>query len=368
LDMDQKQSHYADLKELAGIARNGAELSQNFLSLGTQAEEQPQAVSLNQAIKKVITLLEKTFPKTIHFESSLEPYVQPIQVIPTLVEQLLFNLCLNARDAMPDGGKLLLKTENVTVTEKDGRGLQVASPGDYVQLTVADTGYGMAPEVQARIYEPLYTTKEPGQGTGLGLAMVLLSVKKYHGFIHCESKPGGGTSFHIFLPSLKAEPFSSPDKKLATPLVGGRETILMVDDDEVIRQLSTRILNKFGYTVLTAGCGDEAVELFRQKQDSIDLIILDLNMPGMDGCSCLEALLELDPQARVIISSGQVENPLTSSDGPAGTLAFLNKPYSVGKLLSVVRTAMDQPQPGAGNHASTVTAGEDSGQAEEPLG
>ena len=219
---------------------------------------------------------------------------------------------------------------------------RVAKPGDYVQLTVSDTGHGMDKETLEHIFEPFYTTKETGKGTGLGLATVYGIVKSHNGHIVCYSELGVGTTFKIYLPALEfTEGTARAEEQIMIPQ-GGSETVLLIDDDKPIRILGTEILENFGYTVLTATDGESALDLYREKKEDIDLVILDLIMPGMGGKRCMVELLKINPDVRVAIASGY------SPDGPTkeilknGAKGFINKPYDMRRMLKVVREVLDQ--------------------------
>ncbi len=259
----------------------------------------------------------------------------------TQIDQILMNLAVNARDAMPDGGRLIFETGNVTLDEEYTRTHLEARPGAYVRLAVTDTGSGMGKETQEHIFEPFYTTKGIGVGTGLGLAMVHGIVKQHGGHVTCYSEPGEGTSFKIYFPAL-TETEEKEETIVREMPRGGTETVLLVDDEESIRDLGSRILAKAGYKVVTAANGKEAIEAFQVRADEISLVVLDLMMPEMGGKQCLEEILSIDPTAKVIIASG------FSADGPTkdaledGAKAFANKPYDIRQLLEVVRAVLDE--------------------------
>ncbi len=241
-------------------------------------------------MEQVQKLLSRTIPKMIEIKLVLSDDLASVNADPVQVEQVLMNLAVNAKDAMQDGGKLTIETRNVRLDEDYCRMHLGAKPGDYVMLSVSDTGHGMDKETLNHIFEPFYTTKETGLGTGLGLAMVYGIVKQHEGYIMCYSEPGAGNAFSIYLPIMGTEPEPKPltDKPV---LRKGTETVLLVDDEEMIRDLGKEILELSGYTVLTAATGNEAMDLYEKEREEISLVILDLIMPGMDGKQCLEELL-----------------------------------------------------------------------------
>ena len=261
---------------------------------------------------------------------------------PRLIKDMM-NLAVNARDAMPDGGKLTIETKNVALDEEYCRGHVGAKPGDYVLLSVSDTGCGMDEETLQRIFEPFFTTKTVGKGTGLGLAMVYGIVKQHGGYVTCDSEPGAGSTFKIYLPVVQIEAeLGTPAEKLMIPR--GMATILLVDDEEPIVELGKRILERSGYTVLIAANGKDALSLYEKERDTISLVILDLIMPGMGGKKCFQELLKINPQVKVIIASGYTSAGTLKDATELGARGFVRKPFDIGPtLLRTVREVLDQP-------------------------
>lgn len=260
---------------------------------------------------------------------------------PTQMDQILMNLAMNAKDAIHDGGKLTIETANVFLDEEFARTYLGGKPGEYVVLSVSDTGHGMNKETLDHIFEPFYTTKEVGKGTGLGLAMVYGIVQQHGGQVRCYSEPGLGTTFKIYLPALVAERgiLETPTHE-AMPR-GGTETILLVDDEEFVQDLGKRILERSGYTVLISANGKEALDLYKKERDKISLVILDLIMPEMGGKQCLEELLKIEPKARVLIASGFAANRQTKEAMETGARGFVGKPYNLKEMLQTVRKVLD---------------------------
>jgi CheY-like chemotaxis protein len=277
----------------------------------------------------------------IDIELQLTDDLRFVHADSTHVEQMLMNLVVNAKDAMPDGGKLIIKTENVILNEEFCKIHPDANPWMYALLTVADNGHGIDKETLDHIFEPFYTTKEVGKGTGLGLAMVYGIVKSHRGFVSCSSQPGEGTTFKVYLPTVEQEVEMVEEKKIKASVKGGKEKILLVDDEEVIRDLGVQILGEFGYAVLTAPNGESALELYRTKPDEIDLVILDLFMPGMGGMRCLEELLKINPHVRIIISSGYVVNGSTEKTIEEKARGYISKPFDREQILGLIREALD---------------------------
>jgi len=275
----------------------------------------------------------------IELELHLAEDLKPVNADFVQLEQVLMNLAVNAKDAIPEGGKLVIATQKAPMDMGFGSAHLGAVPGECVLLTVSDTGEGINQEAIDHIYEPFFTTKGVGKGTGLGLSMVYGIVKNHDGYINCCSEPGGGTVFKIYLPTCEpAESSVEVDSLEARP--DQIATILLVDDEESIRDLGSQTLGEFGYEVLTAADGEEAFEVYRYKKNQIDLIILDLIMPGMGGIKCLEKLLEYDPHVKVVISSGYSTNGQKKKLIESGAVTYLGKPYLTRELLSVVCEAL----------------------------
>jgi PAS domain S-box-containing protein len=332
-----------ELQQIVRAATRGAELTQQLLTFSRKIESELQPIDFNREVENVRLLLERTIPKMIEVEFSLAEDLKMVNADPGQVEQILMNLAVNAKDAMPDGGKLIVETANVILDQDYCKIHRVAKPGDYVQLTVTDTGHGIDKMTIEHIFEPFYTTKETGKGTGLGLATVYGIVKSHNGHIVCFSEPDEGTTFKIYLPTIDSTEEARKAEEHMTAPEGGSETILLVDDEEPIRSLGTQILEEFGYTVLTAADGESALQLYSEEQKKIDLVILDLIMPGMGGKLCLVELLKTNLEAKVTIASGY------SPDGPTreilknGAKGFISKPYDLRQMLKVVREVLDEP-------------------------
>jgi two-component system cell cycle sensor histidine kinase/response regulator CckA len=329
-----------DLERVFLAARKGADLVQGLLTFSRKVEPKPLILDLNQRIRQTENFLERTIPKMIHIEMVLADDLDRIHADPTQIEQVLMNLAVNARDAMPDGGRLVIETANVFLDEESGKALLGVQPGEYVLLSVSDTGYGMDKETLDHIFEPFYTTKEVGKGTGLGLSMVYGIVHQHGGHITCYSEPGKGTTFKIYFPAVEMEMNSDVAATGIMPAFG-TETILLVDDEDLVRDLGKRVLERSGYTVLTAANGKEALELYKKERDKISLVILDLIMPEMGGKQCLEELLKIDPKARVLIASGYSAEGEAKGALGKGARGFVGKPYNMKGMLRSVREVLD---------------------------
>ena len=252
------------------------------------------------------------------------------------------NLCVNARDAMASGGSIILRAENVFVDENYARMHLEAKPGRYVTLTVSDTGTGMSPEVVGRIFEPFFTTKDMTKGTGLGLSTVLSIVKSHGGFVNVYSELGKGSQFVIYLPALAIEEKVNAPRLPADWPVGHGELILVVDDEETIRQITASTLETFGYRVLAATDGTEAVALYAEHRKEVAVVLTDMLMPFMDGPATIRALLKMNPDVRIIAASGLTAGQRAGEAALEGVKIFLSKPYTAEKLLKALGEVLGQ--------------------------
>ncbi len=333
--------------QLLGIqesADRASDLVNRLLTFGRRADTHKQAVDLNREVRQTCRMLERTIPRMISIEMELESRLQPIKADPTQLDQIIMNLGNNAKDAMPAGGRLIFKTANVTLDHEFCQGLKGCQPGDYVLLEVSDTGQGMDENTLAHIFDPFFTTKGVGEGTGLGLSTVYGIVQAHGGHITCQSRPKGGTTFRIYLPVMRdaeiqqAAPLPPP----SPPAAQGRgETVLVVDDEADVLNILKEALERNGYHVLQARSGEEALEIFSGTNGVVDLVIMDLGMPGMGGRRCLEEMLRLDPEARIIVATGYSSHGQQESILQAGARGFVAKPYRLQHLLARIRQALD---------------------------
>jgi PAS domain S-box-containing protein len=332
---------YEKLEAIEKSAQRASDLTKQLLIFSRKVESKLRPIDLNKETEQISKMLERTIPKMINIELHQAENLNIINADPAQIEQILMNLGVNARDAMPNGGRLIFETENIILDEHYCKIHLGSKPGHYVKLSISDTGHGMDKETLKHIFDPFYTTKEIGKGTGLGLAMVYGIVKSHNGYIMCYSEPDEGTIFKIYFPVIKKETESLGLKEEKFPIKGGSETILLVDDEEVIRELGKEILSKFGYTVLMASDGETALEIYRENKREISLVILDIIMPGMGGRICLEKLLKINPELRIIIASGYSTNGPTREVLKAGAKGFIGKPYNINQILKSVREALD---------------------------
>jgi PAS domain S-box-containing protein len=314
-------------------AERGADMVRQVLSFARGVEGERVALQPKHLIKDVVKILKDTLPKSIEIRFELPNDLWLISADATQVHQVLMNLCVNARDAMPHGGELLLRAENATLDENYARKHLEAEPGRYVVITVTDTGTGMPPEVVSRIFEPFFTTKEIGKGTGLGLSTALTIIRSHGGFFNVYSELNRGTQFVVYLPALAAGEAAGSAPALPDFPAGQGELILVVDDEEAIREITKGTLETFNYRVLTAGDGTEAVALYARHGADVACVITDMMMPFMDGPATIRALQKLNPQVKIIAASGLAAQEKAAEATSLGVRLFLSKPYTAEKLL-----------------------------------
>jgi CheY-like chemotaxis protein/two-component sensor histidine kinase len=316
-------------------------LVSRILTVSKKAESKARPMDLNDAIRRAMKLIRRTIPRMIDIKLALGKDLRIIDADPAQVQQILLNLAVNARQAMPDGGRLLIETSNVSLSDEYLRAHIGAKPGPHVVLIVSDNGVGIQPEFIDRIFEPFFTTKLNGEGTGLGLAMVHGIVSQHGGYIRCYSEPGRGTSFRMYFPVSASEVGLEPTTTRDMPAFGS-ETILLVDDDHRVRDMANQLIKMGGYRVLTAQSGEQALAVYAREGSDISLVILDLNMPGMGGRRCLEELLRMDPNVKVLVASGYSSNGISQEDKGAGARGFISKPYDAKAILGAIRNVLDR--------------------------
>ena len=341
MELAQKGMKFSEMDAIRHASKRGADLVKQILTFSRKVDTKFETINLNDDVRMAERLLYRTIPKMIGIRVDLEERLNTVRADSGQIEQILLNLAVNAKDAMPQGGRLTVTTQNIQAEDLYCSCCGTYLTGQYVLLKVSDTGNGMSEDVLKHIFEPFFTTKGPAEGTGLGLSTVFGIVKIHSGHISCESEVGKGTTFSIYFPAIQeTKPEIETEQELA-PILGGTETILVVDDEPLIRELAERILTNAGYSVLTAGSGTEALQVYAQHKWDIALVILDLIMPEMGGEQCLKELLKIDPQVKALIASGFAV--------PGDTKAFLAseakgrvaKPFNMRDLLRSVRHVLD---------------------------
>jgi CheY-like chemotaxis protein len=280
-------------------------------------------------------IAKETFPRSIEIRTDTQKDIWIISGDATQLHQVIMNLCVNARDAMPEGGILSISAENLLIDENYARMNIDAKVGQYVVITVSDTGTGIPPEILDRIFDPFFTTKQPGKGTGLGLSTSLAIVKSHGGFINVYSEVGKGTVFKVYLPVVKTTEVQKVEEQLEL-LAGHGELILVVDDEAMVRQITSSILETHGYKVLTANDGKEAIKVYKQNREKIKAVLMDMMMPVMDGQACIRALRRVNPDIKIIAVSGLAEKEKLAKVAVTHVKAFLPKPYVAKKLLKTI--------------------------------
>jgi len=332
-----------EIAEVSKAAERAAQLTRQLLAYSRVQVLAPRTLDLNEVVAETETMLERLIGENIEFSMTLAEELGCVSADAGQIERITMNLVVNARDAMPDGGKLLLETANVTLADvSTGRRLD-APPGDYVMLALTDTGQGMDAATVGRIFEPFYTTKERGVGTGLGLSSVYGIVKQSGGHIDVESEPGVGTTFRLYFPRVPGEAEAFSPKPADEISLMGSETVLLVEDEEPVRRLETEILKLYGYTVLVAGDGAAGLELAQSHPHPIQLLMTDILMPKMGGIELAERLSILRPGLKVLYTSGY-----NDSGGGVDALAgsrYLQKPYAMEELARTLRELLDPAQP-----------------------
>ncbi|MDX2216670.1 MAG: response regulator [Oculatellaceae cyanobacterium bins.114] len=322
------------LKMLELNAKRGAMLVKQVLSFARGVEGERTILQLRHLIIEIQHIVEETFPKSIEIDLKIAQDLWTITGNATQLHQVLMNLCINACDAMPDGGKLAIAAQNLFIDENYARMNLDAKVGHFIQVSVSDTGSGIAPEVLDRIFEPFFTTKELGKGTGLGLSTVIGIVKNHGGFVSVSSELGKGTHFNLFFPAVVAsEPWESKDSEI---LIGNNELVLVVDDEAAICASNKALLEAYNYQVLTANSGIEAIVLYTEYQDKISLVLVDIMMPSMDGALTIRALQKINPQIKIVAISGLVSSSQIAVVASSGIQSFLPKPYTAKELVQAV--------------------------------
>jgi two-component system cell cycle sensor histidine kinase/response regulator CckA len=329
------------LNEVRQAGERASSLTRQLLAFSRKQIAAPVPLDLKKLVDELRKMLSRLIGEDVRLEVLLCPEDALIKADPGQVEQMLLNLVVNARDAMPQGGRLEIETSCVELTEEFARHHPGAQPGPHVLLRISDTGCGMTPEVQARIFEPFFTTKEPGKGTGLGLATVYGIVQQTDAHLEVESEPGRGTTFRIWFPRLGAKPPGAKSSPRLACIPHGTETILLVEDQPEVRALARLALAACGYTILEAGCGPDALALLQRHQGPLDLLMTDMIMPRMTGRELADRLLTQWPGLKVLFFSGYTADAIMRQGVLEQGLPFLQKPFTLSALARKVREVLD---------------------------
>lgn len=341
IDESPAQTRPAALfRSIHSQALRAAGLTKQLLAYARRQILEPRNIDLNQVLGETTEMLRRVISESVEITLALSPQPMVVRVDPAQIEQVIMNLCLNARDAMPKGGRLTIETSRAEFDAAYCENHQYAHPGKYIKLSISDTGTGMDAETLKHIFEPFFTTKEVGQGTGLGLATTYAIVKQHQGSIETISEPGRGTAFHVHLPAFEGP--AEPRQMLeTTPARHGTETILVAEDNEGVRELIQEVLLSLGYKLIVATDGEQAITEFNSHSDSISLVLLDMVMPKACGPEVYEAIRKTNPEVPVILTSGYSEKVNDVPSITTGPAAILQKPYSPKTLGHKVREMLD---------------------------
>ena len=343
---DRRDPRREEVEEILKAADRATSLTRQLLAFGRRQVLQPQILDLNSVVSNMNKMLRRLIGEDIQLITLLDPELWSVKVDPGMIEQVIMNLAVNSRDALPNGGKLTIETANVIHDEEyAGRHVSV-KPGYYAMLAVSDNGCGMDKETQSHLFEPFFTTKEKGKGSGLGLSTVYGITKQSGGNIWAYSEPGQGTTFKIYLPRVEVVAKAYKPKVRPSVAPGGIETILLVEDEEAVRSMVSKILQNKGYTVLEARHGNEAIEICERYEGSIHLMVTDVVMPQMSGRELAERLAPVLPDMKVLYMSGYPDNTIVQHGVLEPGTAFLQKPFTLNALELKVREVLDASRPG----------------------
>ena len=343
--LDPRDPRREEVEEIRKAAERATALTRQLLAFGRRQVLQPQVLDLNEVVANMDRMLQRLIGEDIQLLTVLDPELWTVKVDPGQIEQVIMNLAVNARDAMPGGGKLTIETANVILDEGYARRHVSVKPGPCVMLAVTDNGCGMDKETQSHLFEPFFTTKETGVGTGLGLSTVYGIIKQSGGNIWAYSELGQGTTFKIYLPRVEEAVETYRPKAAPAVSPGGSETILLVEDEEAVRSIVSKILQNKGYSVLEAHHGNEALQICEHHEGPIHLMVTDVVMPQVSGRELAERLMLLRPEIRVLFMSGYPDNAIVHHGVLGAGTAFLQKPFTLNALEYKVRELLDAPPP-----------------------
>ncbi|WP_456408436.1 PAS domain S-box protein [Caldithrix abyssi] len=330
--LDENASINSYINQMKKATERAVSLTRQLLTFSRRQVVQPKILDINKTIQELSKMLNRLIGEHIELITNLDPKIWRIKIDPSQIEQVILNLVVNARDAMPEGGELIIETEQIKLDRSYNRFHPDVRPGDYVVINVSDTGMGMSEEVQQRIFEPFFTTKEKGKGTGLGLATVYGIVKQHNGHISVYSEVGKGTTFKIYFPAIKARTSSEVEESERKHLKGRGEQILVVEDEYLVRELICDTLRNLGYNVLEAANGEQALRVYQENADTIELILTDLVMPVMNGRKLARILKRENPDLKILFMTGYDDNAISKQGMVTEDIDYISKPFSPNKL------------------------------------
>ncbi|NUN98620.1 MAG: response regulator, partial [Candidatus Omnitrophica bacterium] len=332
-----------DLRQISVAGQRVAQITRQLLTFARRQASKRASIDLGALVRSLEPFLLRVVGENVRLSVSVADGVPRINADASQIEQLIVNLVMNARDAVTGQGTIQIELASTVVDEVRQIGTFEILPGDYVRLAVVDSGVGISAEARSRLFEPFFTTKEVGKGTGLGLSTAHEIIRKSSGLIDVESKVGDGTTFRVRLPGVEAPPSTVDKESLDSSLLQGRETILVVEDEEVIRKILRRMLTQYGYSVLVAGRVEEALRLYRERGDSINLVVTDVIMPDMNGLEFAQEVERLRPGAKVLFLSGYTDAIIAKTGVLEQRVHFLGKPFTAEELIGKVREVLDSP-------------------------
>jgi PAS domain S-box-containing protein len=341
LQTDEDHELYSDLKEIQTAAKRSADITKQLLAFARKEIISPKQLDLNDTVESMLTMLRRLIGEDIDLIWKPAAHLWPVKMDPSQIDQILANLCVNARDAIAGVGKLIIETERKSFDQGYCREHADFTPGDYVLLAVSDNGCGMDKDILGNLFEPFFTTKEVGKGTGLGLATIYGIVKQNNGFINVYSEPGQGSTFKIYLPRLVADEDTDKAVPVKKAAAGGTETILLVEDEPTILRMTRMMLERKGYSVLSAATPTEAMEKAKNHSGSIDLLMSDVVMPEMNGRDLAEKIILLYPEIRLLFMSGYTADIIAHQGVLDNGVAFIQKPFSMADMTEKVRAVLD---------------------------
>lgn len=340
LEKNSPMQEYTE--EIMKASNSAVSLTRQLLAFSRKQIFQSEVLNLNEVVPNIDKMLHRIIGEDIELKTILQPDLGNVETDSGQIEQIVVNLAVNARDAMPNGGKLTIETVNIQMDETYKRKHITVKPGPYVMIAISDTGTGMGEEISSRVFEPFFTTKEEGKGTGLGLSTVYGIVKQSDGYIWVYSELGKGTTFKIYLPRVDKKTQEITKIQTSVKSLSGTETVLVVEDDRMVRELAIKILQKYGYKVLEAQDGQAAIEIGKQHEGPIDLMLTDVVMPGMSGRILAVEFENLRPKIKVVYMSGYTDNIVVHHGILDREMVFIQKPFTHGALASKVRELLDR--------------------------